>query len=354
MDSDETVLVMDRMVRAWACQQRGLCCQGHRISVDRVQYDRMLGVLQAAGDPRAAAFHPEQPPDEDGWRGLPTHDDARDACIFLTDDQRCGFRLDHGPARLPHVCQKYPYISLYTPSRLRVGLSFTCPTALGLLADQAELDVLREPDGEPPVPFVTHLAAADRVFTDVDGGPLTPDAFWARHDALADAFAAAGPSWRAGFAAMVAAAGEAPVAPIAMTETSWLHGAFDGHLYAQLGDVQHMPAGLPGLWSQSVYRPMPDPPPFDGDEDALLTRYLAHRLLVPAFYVTRTDLGWLLGALAIAIARYRVERARGAAPVFALRHAELLLIHSPLPTRILGEPDQRAAWRVLAAIALAD
>lgn len=349
----EPVLTYDRIVSAWRCHMRGHCCRGHRIGIDGVGYARMQRTLLAAGDPRAAAFSPDSPPDEDGWRGVPTVGaEDQGTCLFLTADKRCGWRLEFGTEGLPSICQRYPYIQLYTATRLRVGLTFTCPTALGMLAEQVALDVVEEPGGEPPVEFVTHLAAGDRRFYDVDGGRLSPDAFWRRHDALAAAFAAVEPL-EDRLAALVAAAGEPPVAPIAMPEGAWAQGALSGEVFGQLGVHGAVSGGFMGLWSETVHRPMPDAPDFAGSEDALLSRYLAHRLLVPAFYATRTDLAWLLGMLFLAVARYRVERARGATPMFALRHVELLCLHGGLGARVLLGGDPAHTWRPVAAVALA-
>jgi len=351
----EPVLTYDRTVSDWRCHLRGLCCRGHRIGVDGVTYGRMHRTLLAASDSRAAAFDPDGPPDEDGWRGVPmtgAPDDEQRSCLFLTPESKCGWRMDFGTGGLPSICQRYPYLQLYTPDRLRVGLTFTCPTALGLLADQAALEVVEEPDGAPPVDFVTNLTGFERRFYDADGGRVRPDLFWRRHDALAAAFDRA-EALDDRLALLVAEAGEPPVAPVAMPDGAWANGAFSGELFAQLGDRGAVTPGLMGLWSESVYRPMPDPPAFSGSEDALLSRYLAHRLLVPAFYSTRTDLAWLVGALFLAVARYRVERARGATPMVALRHVELLVLHSGMPVRVLLGDDPARTWRPVAAIALA-
>ncbi|TNF29666.1 MAG: hypothetical protein EP329_15235 [Deltaproteobacteria bacterium] len=349
----DPVLTYDRIVSAWRCHMRGHCCRGHRIGVDGVTYRRMHQTLLVAADPRAAAFDPDAPPDEDGWRGVPmTGPEDQGACLFLTEDQRCGWRMAHGTSGLPSICSRYPYLQLYTPERLRVGLTFTCPTALGLLADQVALDVVEEPDGEPPVEYVTNLGGFDRRFYDTDGGRLRADLFWRRHDALAAAFDR-GDTLAKRLASLVAEAGVPPVAPVAVPDGAWAHGAFSGELLGQLGERGAVTAGVMGLWSESVYRPMPDAPDFSGSEDALLARYLAHRLLVPAFYSTRTDLAWLLGVLFLAVARYRVERARGATPMFALRHVELLVLHSGMPVRALLGDDPARTWRPIAALALA-
>lgn len=342
------VMVLDTLVRRWRCQRRGLCCKGHAIQVDRVGLTRIRAALVAAGDPRADRIDLEAPPGPGGWREVPRDPDG--ACMFLTSDQLCSYRMAHGTETLPAVCKKYPFIQLWTPDRLRVGVSFTCPTALGLLAEQSDLEVV-EDDGEPPADAVTHLAAADRPYLGLDGEELGAEAFWAEHQRLADAFDAAGGGVAERLAAVVEAAGAEAPAPFAISARAWRLGPLDGELGAQVAALDEAPPGLLRLWSQGTPHEPPRMPAFDGDEDALLRRYLAHRLLVPAFYAAHTDVAWLLAMLYTSVARYRVDRGRGATPLAALREVDMLLVHSGMPRGLFG--DGRPAWRALAAIATA-
>ena len=66
----------------------------------------------------------------------------------------------------------------------------------------------------------------------------------------------------------------------------------------------------------------------DPDDDAILNRYLDHRLLVPEFLITGASHLRLLATLMAAAARFRVLRARGVRALHAIIELDRVILHS--------------------------
>lgn len=342
-------LVKPRIVDAWRCHQRGLCCRGIAVELDRVTLTRMHRRLAADASPEAAALDPARPSPV----FIPQRGDG--SCTFLDDDNLCRYRKRYGVETMPPVCTTFPYLSYLTPAQLRVGLSFRCPTALGLLAATEVVDVVHEPDGEPPTPQVMALAAPGRDYWDADGRAQSPERFWELHRAFEQVFSAqpakAAPIQK--LDAAVRAVGltvpETPDLPRALL-VEGPRGAAGLASLAPLGPVSPT---IRHLWRQLDLEPMDEVLPLSGDEDALLSRYLAHRLLAPSPYARETSIRYLIGALYAGLARYAIERARGESPLVALRRVDHLIVHTGWLPLVLSPERGSAEWRPVAALARA-
>ncbi|MCB9732072.1 MAG: hypothetical protein H6745_05505 [Deltaproteobacteria bacterium] len=350
---DVPPLVYDPIVRQWACQMRGLCCKGYDIHLDRVALSRVFKRLTAAGDARAPLFDPATAEaSDDGFFPLPLT--AERACHFL-EDKLCGYRGHFGAETLPTPCRVYPYASILTPTRQLLGLIFTCPTALGLLAAEPALAVVVDPDGEPPMPFVGDLASDRRAYVDAHGERVSAAAFWDLHWALFERFRA---SAGAGdvlsrLRALAEHAFDAPCPePLALTAESLGETRFDAALTGQIFLRGGSPFLLPTLFEPRRPRPLDEPlPDYERGEDDLLGRYLEHRLLVPTFLEERADLGFLVGLLLALAARYRIERARGLEPLYAIHQLDAVFVQGTMPERLFPAGG-RVDWRTVAMIGL--
>ena len=56
-------------------------------------------------------------------------------CAFHNEDGLCLLQLECGAETLPHVCQTFPRVELYTAAELEFALSPTCEGVLALLWD---------------------------------------------------------------------------------------------------------------------------------------------------------------------------------------------------------------------------
>ncbi|MDE6996648.1 MAG: flagellin lysine-N-methylase [Oscillospiraceae bacterium] len=67
-------------------------------------------------------------------------------CAFHNEDGLCLLQLECGAETLPHVCQTFPRVELYTAAALEFALSPTCEGVLALLWDLPEgIDFIEEP-----------------------------------------------------------------------------------------------------------------------------------------------------------------------------------------------------------------
>lgn len=348
-----TPLYLTPMVRAWRCRKRGLCCKYQGVQIDEVERRRLERKLRDDGDPLAERLGADVIERAGGWPILP-RDGER--CVFLGEDDLCRVRTHLGEALYPQVCRKFPYLSLLTSDRHVVGLSFQCPTALQLLAEEPAFEVVVEPAGEPPVERVAYLGGADREACDLAGRAIGIEAFWSLHWSLFEALRArpeARPFERlAAFAEAIT--GQALPEPIEMRPALWRQGAFEPSIVAQLeARAGASPLGLPSLWMHippQAYALDPLPPL---DEDALLTRYLLHRVACPTYYLHACDPRFMLMTLFAMLARHRIERARGFDPLAAVRNLDRFFVHSGGSAAILSGGSTNDAWRAMAALARA-
>jgi len=344
-------LVYDPIVRAWACQQRGLCCRDYDIRVSRLSLSRIFRSLSAVDDPRARLFEGGAlERDEAGFLRLPMTED--NACHFL-EGRLCGYRGRFGAETLPSPCRIYPYTAILTPRRHLVGLIFTCPTALRLLADEEAVAVVEDPDGEPPTEYVATLVGDHREYRDADGAPLSDEAFWERHWELFCHFRATpgGPLER--LADLIARVYEPAPPPLELDREILADARFSDQVVGALFARGGSPFIIPTLLEYERPRPLDEPlPAWEGGDGPLLARYLEHRLLVPTFLEERLDLGYLIAVLLAATVRFRVERAKGMSPLEAIHHLDNLFVQGSFPLRLFGRGPARPDWRTMALLAL--
>lgn len=346
-------LVYDPIVRRWACQMRGLCCKGYDIELDRVALSRVFRRLSAAADSRAPLFDPARAGvDERGYFALPLTEER--ACHFL-EDKLCGYRSRFGVETLPTPCRIYPNASILTPTRQLLGLIFTCPTALGLLAAEPALEVVVDPDGEPPTPFVSDLTSDHRAYVDAHGQRVGAVAFWEQHWAIFERFRASAGDGDvlARLRALAEHVYGAPCPePLVLSRESFAELRLESALTTRIMMSGGSPFMLPTLFEPRRPRPLDEPlPAYERDESGLLARYLEHRLLVPTFLDGRTDLAFLVGLLLALAARYRIERARGLAPLYAIHQLDAVFVQGTMPDRLFPAPG-RVDWRTVAMVAL--
>jgi hypothetical protein len=243
-----------------------------------------------------------------------------------------------------------------TNDRQVVGLTFQCPTALQLLAEETSFELVVERGVEPPVQSVAWMGDAERECWDLQGQRIPVDKFWAQHWELFERFIArpeTSPIER-----LVAWAeevtGEKVAPPAEMRRIFWRQGAFEDSIPAQLIELAgEAPAGLRWLWTHSPpqeYTLDPLPPL---DEDALLLRYLHHRLLVPVFYLSVASPRFLIATLFAMIARYRIERERCYDVLAAVRQLDRYFVHTSNAGLLVETQMTMAPWRAMASLARA-
>ncbi len=126
-DADLPLLLPDNVV--FTCQQSGACCRSDwLIGVDDAAHARLRDVAWERHDPAleaGAAFVPLPFPLPGGER-LTFARRPGGACVFLTEDARCGIHRQLGAAAKPQVCREFPYHFVQTPDGVAVGVSFAC------------------------------------------------------------------------------------------------------------------------------------------------------------------------------------------------------------------------------------
>lgn len=348
---DDAPIYLTPMVRQWQCRKRGLCCRGQDVPIDEVERRRLERRLRELSDPRAERFANDTiKRSGSGWAILPRVDHQ---CVFLAADDLCGVRTTLGDGYYPWVCKKFPYLSILTDDRQVIDLTFKCPTALQLLAEETSFqpELVME---EPPVEHVVWLAAPDREAFDLHGNTVPIDQFWSEHWTLLARFLArpeSDPLDRlVAFAQDVT--GLAVPAPIEVDPELLAHGAFAPAIVQQLVDkVGGAPDSLPLLWQardEGDYTLDPLPPL---DEDALVLRYLAHRFTCPTYYGAYTDHRHGLTVLFAMLARYRILRARGLDPLPSIRELDCTFIHGGLASALASSESTFVPWRAMASLA---
>lgn len=349
-------LQLTPMVRAWACRKRGLCCKQQRVQIDEVERRRIARALTEVQDPLAASFAPERMEQAEGFPVLPRVDKN---CAFLQPDERCSLRVRFGDTVYPGVCKKFPFLSLLTDDRHLVGLSFQCPTALQMLAQEEAFRVVVEEGTEAPVDRVTVLTSPERTYRDARGESLDCASFWRGHWALFERFMAMDEPdpWRRLTALAEELTGELAPPPAVVRRDIWIQGAFEPSVERELKRLAgEIPPGLVWLWihiDPQKYTLDPLPPLDEAGEHALLMRYLLHRVAVPIAYVSHCDVRFLISTLFAMLARYRIERARGHDPLDCIRQLDRFFVHTSNPGAIFGSESTFMSWRAMSSLARA-
>jgi hypothetical protein len=336
------------MVRDWACRKRGLCCTKHQVLVAPDERVGIQRALEERGDPLALTLTA----DGDSHTVLPMKDEV---CVFLGEDRLCTLRKRFGEAVYPAVCKKFPFLAIRTPDRQILGLTFSCPTALELLAQEPAFKP-RVETGTPPVDRGASLHLEDRRYIDFRGDSTGLEAFWKAHWDFLDRLARhpePQPARRLAALAEALTGIEAPP-PAVVRRDLWRQGAFEPAVERELRRLTgEVPPGLPWLWVDIQPQSFTLDPLPDLDEDALLMRYLLHRTFLPIAYTYRADGSFLLATLFAMIARYRIERARGHAPLVAIRNLDRYFIHTGNSGAIFGTEADHPAWQAMSALAMA-
>ncbi|HYE90495.1 MAG TPA: YkgJ family cysteine cluster protein, partial [Terriglobales bacterium] len=117
----------------FTCQSCGDCCRGAwLIGVDDAAHARLKDVDWAALDPTLGGgekFRRLPLPLASG-EAVTFARGTSGACVFLTDDSRCGIHRHRGYADKPQVCREFPYQFVETPDGVTAGLSFACSAVL--------------------------------------------------------------------------------------------------------------------------------------------------------------------------------------------------------------------------------
>ncbi|MCC6526043.1 MAG: hypothetical protein IT373_25575, partial [Polyangiaceae bacterium] len=276
--------VLHPIVRAWRCRSRAHCCRAWRVDVTPEALGVMAARCTAAGALvpalRLVRAHAHEERLE-GSCALPMEADG--ACLFLQKDRLCGYRLAHGVDTLPASCRRFPFLGMLTPKRRLYGLSFACPTALELLAAQTS-DVWRtEPDDAAPAPTET---LCDFAGSEDDGSRAAATAFWDEHWRWVELWHASEGTPEARLAALLEA-----VAGLELPR-AWLAGATEPEPFGALVAAGADARVLGALAAEHRRAPPAELATLPAsDDDALLARYLGHRLLVPEFLMTGASLG---------------------------------------------------------------
>lgn len=274
---------------------------------------------------------------------------AQGSCWFRRQD-RCDYRVKHGTDTLPTACTKFPYVGLLTPSRRLLGVSFACPASLALLARQTKVAPSE----------VEHDSVPTTVYYDfrgeqADGSAAAAEQFWAIHWSWCELLRGSSGSAPERLRSLALQASGVELPRPRVGACFWKQSVLQDEL---AGDLLHSGARREVV-AALFASPVPLQAPLVGiepcDEEALLNRYLDHRLLLPEFLLKGASLGRLLGVLFALVARFRSARANGVAPLDAIRHLDQLALHSDFVSQLfppdIPEPD---AWQSLAMTALAD
>jgi Fe-S-cluster containining protein len=125
------LLLADGVV--FTCQSCGDCCRSDwLIGVDDASHRALKDVDWGRYDPALAAgekFTRIPLPLVSGERVTFARAPSG-ACVFLTDDSRCGIHRHLGYGAKPQVCREFPYHFVETPDGIAAGLSFACSAVL--------------------------------------------------------------------------------------------------------------------------------------------------------------------------------------------------------------------------------
>jgi len=319
----------DRLVERWRCHKRGRCCRDWSITVTETEWTRIRTRLERIGDPRATVFTDRSTRSKAGFRIIPSDDDFR--CAFLTDTDLCDHRMTHGEGALPGCCAKFPFIIVMTPARFLVAISFACPTALGLLAGQTELEPYEVPDGMLPADTFLNASGPSSQYRRLDGTLWDAAGFWEAVDAA-----------RGTLSGRTADEG---LLELSRRWLDWAPDSRDGAAWTAARTLLDDFSGespthalLDQIWSTTAggSHDATDLPPCPG-ADELLRRLLAHRLAVPAWLTPHWSPDRLVTGLWAMALRFRLERLRGADAYTALWRVDRLVSHGSFIADLLHE-----------------
>lgn len=139
---------------AYACRNSGVCCaSGWQIAVEetvQVRLDAGLPGVSARLPNGPEGFQPMADPPK-GCRSSLRRSGASGSCWFRDEsDQRCAIHRELGEDALPSACRQFPRVCVLEPEDVSVSLSHYCPTAAGLLFEEAgEFRVVTNPGAFP-------------------------------------------------------------------------------------------------------------------------------------------------------------------------------------------------------------
>src|SRR5687767_7536924 len=117
----------------FTCQSCGDCCRADwLIGVDDASHARLKDVDWPTLDPALGAGEKftRLPLPLLSGEGLTFARAPSGACVFLSEESRCGIHTHLGYGAKPQVCREFPYHFVETPDGVAVGLSFACRAVL--------------------------------------------------------------------------------------------------------------------------------------------------------------------------------------------------------------------------------
>ncbi len=344
-------IVLDSIVLRWNCHHSTHCCRSWRVDVPPATLLQMAERCTSRRDTETALRLVKEHNVErrlDGSCALPMTPDG--ACMFLRDDNLCRYRIAHGDETLPISCTKFPLLGILTPKRRLYGLSFSCPTALTLLATSPQLELVEAYAGPPPSEVLCDISGDDG-----ESGPHPlAITFWDAHWDWLSLLRRTSGCAPARLRVLAESMAGCALPTVSLEPAFWTARQFDPQAGAPLLRQGAVRSILEAVYDDHSARSEPTDIPADPDEQLLLNRYLDHRLLAPEFIMTGASLARLLGVLFVIVARYRLERARGTRPLHAIMHLDRLLLHADYLDQLFPEDvPETEAWQTLAMMALA-
>jgi len=130
------------VLQHWDCQGCTNCCREYRVYITEEEQQR----IAEQGWEQTPEFANLTPVIKDGPASAPRYrlaHDAGHACVFLNPEGRCRIHEKFGSEAKPFACRLYPFQLIHAGDHWRVGLRYSCPSAV---RDQGKL--LREHDEE--------------------------------------------------------------------------------------------------------------------------------------------------------------------------------------------------------------
>jgi lysine-N-methylase len=120
------------VLQNWDCHSCGDCCRIHEVAVRDAEKER-IEALDLAGDTEIA---PGPWFVRKGWGRHGTwvlRQRADGSCVFLTAGNRCRLHERFGADVKPFACRLYPFVLIPAGDHWRVGMHYSCPSAVGNL-----------------------------------------------------------------------------------------------------------------------------------------------------------------------------------------------------------------------------
>jgi lysine-N-methylase len=152
------------VMQSWSCHQTGECCREHIVEISQDEKLR----IERQGWERRPEYRSTRlvvpmglGPDGPRYRLAQRADGS---CVFLDEGGLCRIHADFGEAAKPLACRVFPYVFVYAGDEWRVGLRFSCPSAVwnlgprlserargleSLLAEVVRAETFRRKPGPP-------------------------------------------------------------------------------------------------------------------------------------------------------------------------------------------------------------